>query len=890
MDIESTLAPLPTTVSMIRSGIPLAELSDASADAAALCRYGGKAASLNQLVSWGLPVPDYICITAAQFEEVLRLNDLNELIAWMATPSTPVPLSFTEISRRFADCDIPDSLIKQVDQFIQQHRGNSFAVRSSGTLEDGAVSSFAGLYESVLNVKTLNETLNAMRSCWSAFFADRAINYIQQRNIRNTIGLALVVQCLVPAKKSGVLFTVDPILGNDKEMLIEACFGLGEALVSGQVDADQYRYHWIDEQETERRVARKDYSCLPIPDPPFTKLAPLDAKKAHAAVLTHEEVAYLVRLALKIQSHAGRPVDIEWAINEKQFYILQSRPITELGFAGIEGEWTTADFRDGGVSSSVCTPFMSSLYKMVMDSTMADYLKRLGLPQREQKDTWLSPFYSRPYWNLSAAKHYLSKVPDFNERAFDEGLGIQPRYEGIGVQSKITATSLFYGLRALWVIKSNCKRKLLTCAEFANTQCIRLTQLKKVSLRTLATDDLYKQFQSFLDEDYFYNESTYFDFVYDNSNLNSLFRDKLNKLPFDQSDFTHLLSGLEGVSHLAQVQGLWELRASIESSQASQTYWSTHTSEEICTHYLSGRRDVDLDGLHHYLEKYGHHSRKELDLLVPRYVEEPSYVIQQLLDVLSQPDSNDPRQRYLLQSRKAESARLKLLASVKPWRRKALDARLRQVRSFLWWREELRDLSTKFYFQVRLMTCEVAKRLVDDGFLLDVDDVFFLEKSQLFSVLRGETSPSECQRQVVVNRSYYDSFRNYVIPDEIGSRYSVVEPYYQSCEVTDQISGVAGSPGVTTGVARIIADIGEAESLQEGDILITRCTDPGWTPKFAMLKGVVTETGGVLSHAAVICREYGIPAVLAVKGATREITDGQIITIDGSAGLVTLNR
>ncbi|PCK05427.1 MAG: hypothetical protein COA42_18305, partial [Alteromonadaceae bacterium] len=671
-----------------------------------------------------------------------------------------------------------------------------------------------------------------------------------------------------------------------KAILIEACFGLGEALVSGQVNPDQYRYHWFDDCETERHIAEKTCACIPIAQAPYTQMQTLDPAKAKAEVLSTDEVAQLAKIALELQCRSGFPVDIEWGMYQGQIYILQNRPITELGFAGIEGEWTTADFRDGGVSSSVCTPYMASLYQYVMQSSMTKYLKDLGLNGGNKQDTWLQSFYSRPYWNLSAAKSYLSQIIDYNERAFDEGLGIPPQYEGQGVVSKLTPKSLFLGLRALWVIKRNCKQKLRDCPQFAAQQKQNLNALAAMNFDTMPAETLYAFCTQFLNEDYYRSESTYFDFIYDNSNLNSLFKDSVSKLDFDDSSFAGLLTGLSGVSHLAQIEGLWQIRDQIDAAPELRDYWTQNSPAQICQHYTQGQRDKALDAFENYLQLYGHHARKELDLSVPRYREEPDYVIGQLQEVLTQPKGHDPRLRSTDQGKQAEQARAQLLACVPKWRRKGLAAKLKQVREFLWWREELRDLSTQYYYYVRKISLAVAKRLHDEGRLQAQEDVFFLQKNQLLDLINDRLNPPSAQALIDKNRDYYNSFRHYTIPDEVGYRHSGNTA--ENSASGDQV-GVSGSPGIATGIARVIADINDADRLQPGDILVTRCTDPGWTPKFAMLAGVVTETGGMLSHAAVICREYGIPAVLAVKGATRDIPDGASITIDGSQGRFSLN-
>jgi phosphohistidine swiveling domain-containing protein len=846
---------------------------------------GGKAASLLELQRWGLPVPTFCCITTQALEETLHRNNLSALVEWLQHPAATLPLSSELLEQAIMTLVLPAPLMQGVQLFLQSIPDAHVAVRSSGTLEDAADTSFAGLYRTVLNLKSFDDVCDAIKTCWLGLFDERVLTYLAERSSHRQMGLALVVQRLVPAEKSGVLFTVDPVRGCDTEMLVEACFGLGEALVSGHVTPDAYRYDWYRQLETDRIIAEKEVQCVRLDQAPFTALEPLSAEQSTLPVLSRQELAELVHLGVNIQEQAGFPVDIEWARVGKKFYILQSRPITQLGFAGIAGEWTTADFRDGGVSATVCTPYMASLYKSIMDFSMSDHLRRLGLPIRAEKEVWLKSFYSRPYWNLEAVKYYLSHIPDFNERAFDEGLGIAPNYQGDGIVSGLSPKTLFYGIRALLTIQRSCKRKLKECPDFSRQQKARLRELKALDLNAMADDALFAFAAQFLTREYFNSEATYFDFIYDNTNLNGLFKDSIKNLAFSSEYFPLLLVGLSGVSHLAPIEAQWALCSRIRQSADSRQYWQTNSAAAIAADWLAGETRYQLGAVSDFMDRFGHHAKQELDLTVPRYVEAPEYVIAQIQDVLQQPLHSDPVERNRKQEQVALDARQKLLAAASFWKRRSLGRKLDQVRAFLWWREELRDLSTQFYLYVRKITLAVEQRLLQQKCLQHNGDIFFLALDDLLAVLRGELGALDVARIVARNRQYYNSFAGFTIPDEIGERYSNGVSG-SSLDAAEGREGVPGSPGVVTGIARVIANINDAHRLQPGDILVTRCTDPGWTPKFSLLSGVITETGGILSHAAVICREYGMPAILAVKKATTLIRDGETISIDGGTGVI----
>jgi len=852
---------------------------------------GGKGASLFQLVKDGMPVPEFCCLTSHAFVETLKANRHESLVSWLNKPSNTLPIDRSTIEKKIRDCVLPEQIIKQVTLFLEKYPNDTFAVRSSGTVEDGADASFAGLFETVLNVSAPEDIYSAIKDCWASLFNERVQVYLDRNPSSAPLGIAVVLQRLVCSEKSGVLFSVDPVKGHDTNMLIEACFGLGEALVSGQVTPDQYRYDWYNESETERTIAEKEVICKRYNEAPFVRVEALENELASQPVLSLDEIRELVALSLRIQVATKFPVDIEWGKVGDKFYILQSRPITQFGYADIKGEWTTADFRDGGVSSSVCTPYMASLYKSIIDVSMGGYLQTLKLKKYNEGE-WQRSFFGRPYWNLGEAKKNLAKIPGFNERAFDEGLGIAPSYEGDGVVAKTTPSTLYTGLRALLIIQSNCRKQLRDAPQFADEQKNRLSELSSVSLSALNTESLFNLYQQLMKVDYPRSESTYFNFIYDNSNLNALFKEDVEKTSFDMNLYPSLLSGLSSVSHMAPVEDMWGLRETIAKSEVDLSYWTKTDASLIVGDIQSKSDKYQLDKVRSYLAKFGHHSKQELDLMVPRYWEDIEYVVNQLKQTINQPIANDPRPRNSEQSAKAKDACEALLNSVSFIKRKSIAKRLKQVREFLWWREELRDLSTKFYMYVRKISLELEARLLDQGYLKSKNDIFFLSMNDVLSITAGDVDTGVIHKTIAKNKAYYQSFADFEIPDEIGERYGAfgnLSAEMSTVPAESGFAGVAGSPGVVTGVARVIANIHDADRLQPGDILVTRCTDPGWTPKFAMLSGVVTETGGILSHAAVICREYGMPAVLAVKGATKNIKDGDVITVNGSAGVVSFS-
>ncbi|HNT10584.1 MAG TPA: PEP/pyruvate-binding domain-containing protein [Spirochaetota bacterium] len=852
---------------------------------------GKKAESLVRMAAWGLPVPDGGCVTTRGFDEFIDANNMRGIVddirsLMTARDEANALERAIEAQSLIIQGDIQPELMRHLAVLQEQNPASHFAVRSSGTKEDLVDASFAGQYTSILNVKSAEHLALAVKQCWASLFYDRVLRYCLNKGIDfSSMGLAVVVQRMIPAEKSGVIFTVNPLTGHDTEILIEACFGIGEALVSGEVTPDQYFFDWFSGTETKRVIGDKRIAIYAIDDPPFVRNVDNPEGQRTAAVLSPDEVRTLATIAVDIQARYGFPVDIEWAQCNGEFFIVQSRPITTINHAGIEGEWTTADFKDGGVSSTVCSQFMWSLYDLVWETAMPSYLIQAKLYRNDPGITWGDMFYGRPYWNAGAVKAGVMCIPGFNERKFDEDLGIQVAYEGDGHVTKITPKSILAGLRVLNALNTEFKKQMDLAPQFKERQLAKLAELDRFDPSAMPRGDFYAFYERFIYEEYFLSESTYFTLIFYNSNLNSIFKESFEAVA-DRVNLLNLISGLTDLSHMIPVYRMWDLKKRIAADASAYDYWKRTSVADLIADWRAGTTDHCMDAVREYIDEVRFHSTRELDITVPRYGEDPAPVMESVKNSLDLDERHDPRELTRKQHDAYLAEREKYLAAHPFWKRRKADRMLSLLRKFLWWREELRDLSTKYYHQVRRFTLVMAGHLASAGAIEQPDDIFFLPVRDVIDIAKGVVTTERARALVRRNRRYYESFRNYANPNEIGSRYA--QKRRAIPEGQRVLNGIASSPGQVTGRVKVIRDIFDADRLEKGDILITRFTDPGWTPKFSLLAGVATETGGLLSHAAVISREYGIPAVLAVDNITAILHDGQEVTIDGDAGMVHL--
>ncbi|NWJ42031.1 MAG: hypothetical protein HXX12_13795 [Geothrix sp.] len=845
---------------------------------------GGKARGLLELLTWGLPVPPGAVLPASAFRRFLAETGIAATTPGEGASPAEVCDHWRGLILAAAP---PPWLDGAVRAWVSAHPGQSWAVRSSAIQEDLPGHSFAGQYSSFLHQVTVEQITRSILACWASLYNPGAVSYCQERGLPlESSAMAVILQRMVRADHSGVLFTVDPIGGRDTVMLVEAVHGLGESLVQGRVTPDCYRFDWFAGREVERSVARKEWKVA-CADGGGVMEGRLDPKLAEAPVLSPEALGQLCGAALDIQRRSGYPVDIEWAFAEGTLHILQSRPETRIHVRDLEGEWTTADFKDGGVSSTVCTPFMWALYDLVWERAMPEYLRSVRMIDAVEGIVWGDMFFGRPYWNVGIIKTCLERLPGFTERHFDADLGIEPAYAGEGRTSRLGLGSLWRALRVVLALKRSFQAELEACEAFRARQLARLRELDGLDLHSLDEQAFFAFYWTFIEQDFFRSEYAYFHLIFNNSNFQSLYKGELQK---QGADILLLLSGLQELSHLQPNYRLWELSRQLRTSPGACAYWRDTPLLRISEALRSGEPGPGFEELRAHIEAFKFHSTRELDIRVPRLDEDPSQVLSSLRQLIDLDDAHSPQDHTAAQSLAAEQERQRFIESLPPWKRKASARKIERMRRFLWWREEYRDLSTRHYHLVRKVTLHLAGRLLEGGWLATAEDVFFLDLADLFGLLDGRATRTDVKERIRLHRAYYDSFRNFQNPDELG-RGRDFQPGGMSRQAGEgALTGLPCSPGQAEGPARLIADIFEADRLAQGDILLTRYTDPGWTPCFGLIAGVATETGGLLSHAAVISREYGIPAVLAVKGLLSAAAGAQRASLDGHAGQVRFDE
>jgi phosphohistidine swiveling domain-containing protein len=708
--------------------------------------------------------------------------------------------------------------------------GFPVAVRSSCSMEDMANASFAGLYETILYVKDHEELKKAVVQCFLSRDSQRVKDYLDTKGIKYTpesLTMSVLVQKMIDPLIAGVLFTLNPINGYEEEFYLEYCEGVGERLVSGHVTPSSCTFN-INQKKI----------CSEFINNEKTKIG-------------SEILAELILESKKIQAHFGTPQDIEWAIDKNhQLHILQSRPITTFSFRSDVPEMTNADFKDGGVSARVCTPFMFSAYRNALQNSMGSYFQTIKLIKNPDDITWIEGFYGRVYWNAGAVKEGLKQIPDFNEEAFDRDLGLQKDYGKSGphitkttLSSVVNAVPVLIGLNQEF---SDCETMVDQFRDHFSFQDKKLKE-KLAELRDM-TDPGFNQW--FLDVIHFQvlTERNYFRTIYNNSNFQTEFKSSLKKMKkYQEGDEIELMSQLTGVSHL-DVQTDLEKLARVANASGFDS-----------NNYLNERE--------RFLHFHYHHGPAELDISVPRWGEKKEWIDDLVKGAT--PSAKKSSKTFDETVKRLESGIGYLFKS-------GFYKTLNRSRRFLLIREEMRSYSTRAYYLLRLGMLEFGQR-----FKINEDSLFMLDLNEVKAhLMNPQGSLPDLSNRLL----HYQGYKNFQAPNDFGGL--VVQQSHSSKDGV--MKGIGCSPGEITGRARVIFDIHETLNLTKNDILVTLFTDPGWTPVLARVGGVVTEVGGLLSHAAVIGREYGIPAVLNLNGATKMIKDGSLIKVNGKTGIIEI--
>lgn len=862
---------------------------------------GSKGLRLAQMAQAGLPVLPGFCITTAAYRAYLAdigLSTADNDGSGAGTPAMPdVSLWRTAAAHGSLPAEVADAIR---DAYVQL--GSPLvAVRSSATLEDNPDASFAGQYDTFLNVSGTEAVLDRVRDCWAGLWSERALAYLHEQGLDpRQAAMGVVVQCQAAAHAAGVLFTLNPLTGNEEEMVIEAAWGLGEAVVSGRVTPDRYVVNAQRRQVVTRDISNQSVVLVADANGGTTE-QPLPEHQRDQAVLTDAQLLELTELGQHVQAIYGYPQDIEWALVDGRIVLLQTRPLTSYSFDPELGQWTSGNYREV-LPGFPCPLALSLSLEHDYGRSLNEFFRDLKMGEAPPDTVWGRPFFGRPYWNVGVAKQIASRLPGFKERVFDRTAGIDPTYDGDGLVTPWTPATVLRALPVLLALGGRYKQVWRDGRAYRDRYLKRIEpELDALDPAALTEDELAEMCRRMAQLHWEANNTAIRVSLLSTQaqdDFEPMVRQLNAGLPADQKVAEgDLITGLSDVRTAQPSFDLWQLARAGLADAAVAAVISQGDPASIPDRLQASEGGRQFwQWIQDYITRYRYMAAVDEDLILPRWDEDAGFVFSTLQAYAQADQTLDPARRVETQRqirRRTERRVLRFLS--RGWRkvwlfgRRSFVNQLRLVRRYVWWREETRVIASRAFYQCRRFFKELGRRWAALGILDEAEHVFLLRWPAIEAALAGRLTAGELRAQVAAYQRVKTGYRNFEPPSVIGRGAIVTPAPFFLIPPTQRIfTGIPCSSGRVDGLARVAETLEEARALQRGEILVARYTNPSWTPLFNLSGGIIIEEGGLLSHGAVVAREYGIPAVLRIEGATRIFHTGQRLRIDGSAGTVEI--
>ncbi len=854
---------------------------------------GGKATNLIKLFKTDeINLPEGFCITTTAYTEMFKdNNELNILLTQLSQIKMNEFNHISEISGKIRDVIIRTTIPEKIKHEIvinltKLGKDKSYAVRSSATAEDLPTASFAGQHDTYLNVIGLDNILNNISKCWASLFTDRAVIYRARNGYdHRKVCLAVVVQQMVLSDVSGVMFTADPITSNRKIVSIDASFGLGEALVSGHVNTDTYKVY--DGRITDKKISSKNTGIYAKQDGGTEEIV-INEKLKNTQTLSDHQILELERLGRQIETYFSYPQDIEWCILNDKIYVVQSRPMTTLyPLPDVKKDDKRIYMSSGHLQmmTSSIKPLGMFFFKSIIGNLPSEEIGgRLYLDMSHD----LSTFFGR-----KIAKYLLNEIGDTLltnavVKVISNKKLISSLPKGKGKVFDMEKTSgplaiMFNAYKAYRHNDSDIVKEIIDKEE-------KDIKMMRQELQGLSGDEVFE---------YIYND-------HDNrrikiatpQNAGVLTAGLLSARVFDK----------KVKKWIGEANAADSIIMSIPNSITTETGLSLMDVTDVIRDYkevidylnnpcektffediskLEGGKKV-CEAFNQYLSKYGARCSGDIDITVPRWVENPIELIPSILSNLENFESGASKRKFE-QGRIDSEARIQELIDkvekLPRGKRKAKKIRrmANLIRNYIGFREYPKFSYMKRYYIYKEAMLKETKKLMQKNLINELEDIYYLYFDELRAMINGQ----EFDKNIITKRKKdYEGYKKLTPPRVMTSDGEVIIGEYETNELPEKtLVGLPVSAGVVEGRARIVKNLKES-FLLEGEILVTEFTDPSWTPTFVSIKGLITEVGGLSTHGAIIAREYGLPAVVSVTDATKLIKDGQLIRLNGTNGYI----
>ena len=858
---------------------------------------GGKGANLGEMAKAGFPVPPGFCITTAAYLTFLQAS--HEMDEFLTKLDRMHPDQVDEISQlglmirhHLESVTMPEDIKTAIiDGWKKSGEEWAYAVRSSATAEDLPAASFAGQQDTYLNVKGVEQMLPAVQKCWASLFTDRAIVYRAQNGFdHRSVLLSVVVQHMVFPQVSGIMFTADPVTGNRKITSIDASYGIGEALVSGIVSADLYQVR--AEKLYKKQIARKEIAIYARPEGGTDKVE-ITADRQTSPALSDEQAVRLAKTGRNIEAHFGSPQDIEWCLVDDEVYIVQSRPITTLyPIPALNDDklHLFASFGHVQMMTEAIRPLGISVLRTLIP---------VGRSSPRAESTLLVEAGGRLYLDLSKVLEYQQlrqRLPKLLINV-DEMMGLT-------VQSFVSREDFLTSINphkkldfalvnkvlptALAVLKNILYRENDRAIELMNQFSAKQVQENRKYLQELSGADRIVRIQEMLPT--FLSTvlpmiAPYFGAAFITYKL---IQRLSQKWLGDTDELASISKSPPGNVTTEMGLALGDLADVVRNYPAVIEYLKHAVNKTFFDDLkVIDGGDAIMPVFRSFFERYGMRGTGEIDVTRPRWREAPTQLVPAILGHIKSVRPGQHRLDFQSGRIEAEQAAESLLDRLRrtpggSFRVKRMARLIKVHRTLIGIREHPKYLIVQNLDTIKQAILLEANRLVANGILEHPEDVFWFSLPEIKEIIEHQRLDRGI---IIVRKEKFLRDEKLTPPRAFTSEGEIISVRPGANVPPGALAGSPVSFGTVEGRARVILKLEEAK-MEKGDILVAPYTDPAWTMLFPLASGLVTEVGGMMTHGAVVAREYGIPAVVGVDNATRIILDGQKIRVDGTNGFI----
>jgi phosphohistidine swiveling domain-containing protein len=890
---------------------------------------GGKSTSVKKMNDLGVPVPEFISLTNDALNEFINKNQLNERINILIEEG-----KYADIETVFVQAEIPPSIQDKIYQCLSSNNLNDthLAIRSSGLDEDGVEYSFAGLFSSYLFQKNVDDIITSIKKCWASAYSERAISYRKENKLLiQNIKMGVLIQKMVNSTKSGVLFTQNPIkINQNKTTIIEALWGQGEGLVSGELDADRYEVHKLS-TEISSTINKKEKMYTQDPQNAGIKLVDLDKNLKETTTLNDSEILEVFKLGLDLELKVGHPLDIEWAYENDSLYILQMRPITNIPGASFYDSTINGDTPILWDNSNIVESFNGVTTPLTFSATRKSYATVyrqtsvvMGVPPEiidkfeYEFNHMLGMVRGRVYYNLRNWYQLLVLIPGISssESFMETMMGVKD-----DLSPDLKHILDFQGRIPEYSLGTKLKVAKEMFVRFRNIDKIVddfLSRFEKIYNDTRSQDLYAKSLPELADiYDYLQREVTReWKPPIINDVFVMIFFGTLKSLTekwliidesVDQNIHNNLLCGEGDVISTMPTKTLMKLAAKIDSmpDNIRSKFLDTHCDnlwELISSNEEMSEIHADMED---FLDKYGFRCSNEQKLEDDDLTDEPSLALNMVQSYIRMKSYSieEMEARELKIRKDAEQVVLHKLKGIK---RRIYNWVLKHARNAVKNRENLRFARTKSFGLTRKIFRAMGHHLVELGIIEEDRDIFYLHIDELLDSIRGCAPSLKFKEIIKIRKAEFEEYRNSPAPPERFVTYGAAIASLTSNQIISSgdlladkvrisddpnvIYGVSCCPGVIEKEVRVAETINDTKDMN-GEILITYRTDPGWVPVFPNCGGLIIERGSLLSHSAVIARELGLPTIVGVHGDIfSKVKTGDIIILDATKGEIRIKN